>query len=145
VDQLQCSDLGRARVAADAISSEFAIPVRQDRRWRELDFGQWDGLSPDQVEPAALAAFWADPDGAAPPGGERWLELVSRVAQAISELRSAPTLVVTHAGAMRAALHHLCKIPQAQCWAFHLPYAALLTLRVWPGEEPAAQIYGLRG
>ena len=78
-----------------------------------------------------------------PPGGESWSALVARVAAAIDELAPVPTLVVTHGGAMRAALHILCGFDQRQLWAFDLPYAARLSLNVWPGERPSAQIAGL--
>jgi alpha-ribazole phosphatase len=44
---------------------------------------------------------------------------------------------------MRAALAHLCGFDQRQLWAFELGYAALLSLRVWPGEPRSAQIAGL--
>ena len=76
-------------------------------------------------------------------GGERWSALVTRVSAALADLAPVPTLVVTHGGAMRAALHSLCGFDQRQLWAFDLPYASLLSLRVWPGERPGAQIAGL--
>jgi alpha-ribazole phosphatase len=37
----------------------------------------------------------------------------------------------------------LCGFPLAQLWAIDLPYAALLSLRVWPGARLSAQIVGL--
>jgi alpha-ribazole phosphatase len=30
-----------------------------------------------------------------------------------------------------------------QCWAIDLPHAAVLSLRIWPGELRSAQIVGL--
>lgn len=132
------SDLHRARAAAKAIGTPIVDP-----RWRELDFGAWDGLAPDQVDPDALARFWADPDANPPPDGERWSALVARIAAAIDALAPAPTLVVTHGGAIRAALHVLCGFEQARLWAFDLPYGVLVSLRVWPGARPSAQIVGI--
>ncbi|MET3471720.1 alpha-ribazole phosphatase [Novosphingobium sp. 1529] len=137
------SDLRRCAAAAQAIAAPRALPVQLDRRWRELDFGAWDGLAPAQVSCAALTAFWIDPDAHAPPGGERWSALRARVAAALADLPGSDTLVVTHGGAMRAALTVLCGFVSEQAWAFDLPYAALLSLRVWPGERPTAQIVGL--
>lgn len=144
VTVLIASDLSRARRAGAAISAMRGIPLVIDPRWRELDFGQWDGLPPNAVDGAALSRFWDDPDGCAPPAGERWSDLVGRVARALADLAAAPTLVVTHAGAMRAALAVLCGFDSRQSWAIDLPYASLLSLRVWPGETRAAQIIGLR-
>src|SRR5690606_13877057 len=108
--------------------------------WRELDFGDWDGMASSGGDRDALGRFWADPDANPPPGGERWSSLARRVSTAIANLAPVPTLVVTHGGAMRAALHILCGFDQRQLWEFDLPYSALLSLRVWPGEPTSAQI-----
>jgi len=138
VERIVSSDLKRARAAAEAIG-----PAAIDPRWRELDFGDWDGLAPDQVDPAALARFWEDTDANPPPGGERWSALVARVSDAIDALAPVPTLVVSHGGAIRAALHLLCGFDQPRLWAFDLPYGVLVSLRVWPGDKPSAQIVGI--
>ncbi len=132
------SDLSRARACAEAIG-----PAEIDPRWRELDFGDWDGLAAGEIEPEALARFWNDPDTAPPPGGERWSDLVARVRSAIAALPPEPTLVVTHGGAIRAALHVLCGFDLRATWSFALPYAALVTLEVWDGMPRSAQVTGL--
>lgn len=143
IEHLVASDLRRSREAGEAIGKATGLTPVIDPRWRELDFGGWDGLPSSAVAPDALGRFWADPDANPPPGGERWSALVARVSAAIGELAPVPTLIVTHGGAMRAALDALCGFDQRQLWAFDLPYAALLSFRVWPGEQPSAQIAGL--
>lgn len=143
VKQLIASDLQRARKAGAAIGDALGLPLAIDPRWRELDFGEWDGQASAAVDPDKLGAFWDDPDANPPPGGERWSSLVSRITAALADLAPQNTLIVTHGGAMRAALHALCGFHQRQLWAFDLPYAARLSLQVWPGEQPSAQITGL--
>lgn len=137
------SDLRRARASAEALAQARALPLAVDPRWRELDFGDWDGRAPDAVPQADLARFWDDPDASPPPGGERWSALCHRVGQAIRE-RDRATLVVTHAGAMRAAVSVLSGLDHRAVWALDLPYGALLSFKVWPGEKPAGQITDLR-
>jgi len=132
------SDLSRARACAEAIG-----PTDVDPRWRELDFGAWDGLAAAEIDAGALGRFWDDPDGAPPPGGERWSALVARVAAAIADLPPEPTLIVTHGGAMRAVLHALCGFDARAVWSFALPYASLVTLAVWDGAPRTAQVTGL--
>ena len=132
------SDLRRARACAEPLG-----PAVIDPRWRELDFGDWDGRAAEEIDPAALASFWEDPDLNPPPHGERWSDLVARVSGAIASLAPEPTLVVTHGGPMRAALHVLCGFDLRQTWAFDLPYAAILGLRVWDGSPRQAQVTGL--
>lgn len=142
------SDLVRAQEPARAIASETGAPLHLDARWRELDFGAWDGCDPASLSPAALAAFHDDPDACPPPGGERWSALLGRVGAALAEI-DGDALVVTHAGAIRAALCLLLSLDYRQAWGIDLPYAALVSLRVWPGAQdgsgPVAQLTGLVG
>jgi alpha-ribazole phosphatase len=144
VDHLVASDLQRASRAATVIGETIDRPVAVDQRWRELDFGAWDGLTTAQIDSPALGRFWTNPDASPPPDGERWSKLVARVTTAIDALPPVPTLVVTHGGAMRAALATLCDFDHRQVWAFDLPYAALLSFKLWRGGTPSAQIIGLR-
>lgn len=139
VTRIVTSDLRRTTRCAEAIGAAHV-----DQRWRELDFGDWDGLAPADIDAATIARFWDDPDANPPPGGERWSALVARVGAAIDALSATPTLVVTHAGAMRAALAHLCGLSYKATWSLHLPYAALLSLTVWHGTPRSAQVTGLR-
>lgn len=137
------SDLQRAQRAAQSIAAGRGLPLAVDPRWRELDFGTWDGLAPECLDSRALSAFWADPEACPPPQGERWSTLVARIGTAIEALPAEPALVVAHGGAIRAALHLLCGFDRRQLWAFDLPYAARVTLKVWPGALPNAQIAAL--
>lgn len=136
------SDLRRARASAEVLALARGLPLTVDPRWRELDFGDWDGRAPDDLPQADLVRFWNDPDACPPPGGERWSALCHRVGQAIRALDRA-ALVVTHAGAMRAAIAVLTGLDHRAVWALDLPYGAMLSFKVWPGEKPAGQITGL--
>ncbi|OCC24186.1 histidine phosphatase family protein [Croceicoccus estronivorus] len=142
--RLVSSDLSRTTLAARAVGKVHGVPVREDARWRELDFGVWDGLPPSQVDPETIGQFWNDPDAHPPPGGELWSSLVARVSEAIDDLDQAPTLVITHGGAMRAALAVLFGFDHPALWAFDLPCASLLSIQIWPGQPRSAQIIGLR-
>jgi alpha-ribazole phosphatase len=143
VERIAASDLIRARACAAAIGGPRGVSVEVDPRWRELDFGVWDGLAPAAIEPAELAAFYDDPDASPPPDGEPWSALQGRVARALTEMPPVSTLVVTHGGAIRAALADLCGFDRRQIWAFDLPYAAMVSLRIWPGPKRTVQIVGL--
>jgi alpha-ribazole phosphatase len=143
VERIAASDLIRARACAAAIGGPRGVSVEVDPRWRELDFGVWDGLAPAAIEPAELAAFYDDPDASPPPDGEPWSALQGRVARALTEMPPVSTLVVTHGGAIRAALADLCGFDRRQIWAFDLPYAAMVSLRIWPGPKRTVQIVWL--
>ena len=70
------SDLSRAAETSRAIGME----VEQDRAWREIDVGDWEGLSMDQVmerfpeQIEALRQRKPFPIG----GGESWVEVFAR-------------------------------------------------------------------
>lgn len=139
------SDLRRARAGAEALAANRALHLTVDPRWRELDFGAWDGLDPQQVPGPDLARFWDDPEACPPPGGESWSALRARVGRALADLIDG-TLVVTHAGAMRAAVSVVTGLDFRQVWAFDLPYGALIGLRIWQdgdGAGPSGQIVSL--
>lgn len=148
------SPLRRARAAAEAIAAAQGIDVRIDPRWRELDFGEWDGRTVAELTPdheAALTRFWRDPDLHPPPGGERWSALRARVADAVASLiaerHERPTLVVAHGGSIRAAVSALCGFDVAHTMRLDLPYAASLRLRVFDDgvAPPSATIRSLNG
>lgn len=144
VDAIISSGLRRVHAAAQGIADRDRLPLNVDPRWRELDFGAWDGLDPADIDPQALSRFYDDPDRHPPPDGERWADFVARVGAAIAGRPAGNVLVITHGGAMRAALAYLCGFAPVQLWSFDLPYAALLTFRIWPEPHGGAQIVGLR-
>jgi alpha-ribazole phosphatase len=138
------SDLSRASQPARAIASAHGLEHIVDPRWRELNFGDWDGADPTTLDSATLGAFWDDPETNPPPNGECWSALVARVSAALDGMVQ-PALVVTHAGAIRAAMACLLGLTYRQGWSFDLPYGALLTLRISPGSPRRAQVTGLAG
>jgi len=100
----RCLDFARE------VAAKRGIDCSVDADWHELDFGAWEELRPDEAaacDAEAHAAFVRDPRRCAPPGGETLDALDARVGAALGRLvdaARAPTLVVTHAGAMRAVL-----------------------------------------
>ena len=140
--QVRCSDLARSWLPAREISAQRGLAAQIDPRWREFDFGAWDGQPPQQVHSDALARFWDDPDAYPPPQGETWSALVSRVGEALADIRD-NCLVVAHGGSIRAAVSCLTGLDHRGVWAFDLPYGALLSLRVWPGSKSAGQVIAL--
>lgn len=141
IEVLVSSDLRRCNAAATTIGEAAGLSVTTDPRWRELDFGDWDGLPGSAIDAEALGRFWSDPDTNPPPGGEPWSALAVRVSAALADLAPRPTLVVTHGGTIRAALHRLCGFDQRQLWSFDLPYGVLVSLHVRPDS---AQLVAIR-
>ncbi|MFY7836262.1 MAG: histidine phosphatase family protein [Novosphingobium sp.] len=143
ISQVVSSDLLRALAGAEIQAAMRGLHLAVDPRWRELDFGAWDGLPTEAIARDDLARFWNDPDAFPPPHGERWFDLCERVRPALADLGDA-ALVVTHAGAMRAAVSVLTGLDHRAVWSFDLPYGALLSLHIWPDNAASGQIVGLR-
>ncbi|RSN66934.1 MULTISPECIES: histidine phosphatase family protein [Actinomadura] len=117
-DAVWSSDLSRARLTAAASAAALGTDVRVDARLRELDFGEGEGLTRDDMDrkfPDALRAFLADPVAGHLPGGEDPARAAARFTAALHDAASAHTggrvLVVAHSTAIRLALCALLGVP----------------------------------
>lgn len=116
-DYAASSDLTRAMETARAIRQ--GQTVTSDPRWREFHFGDWEGLTWDDIVrrwPDAAGKAATSARDYAPPGGETFEEVRTRVGVAIDELRDTGVqnaLIVTHAGPLHAMLHHVFSGSQA--------------------------------
>jgi alpha-ribazole phosphatase len=105
--RIVASPTARANELARELSRRLGAPLRLDDRLRELHFGSWEGRAWSEIEQnegLALSAWMKQWRTARPPGGESVDELEQRVRCCVEELAAAPTLLVTHAGVIRAGL-----------------------------------------
>ena len=100
------SPLTRCHRLARVIAKHRQLEVTTEPRLIEMDFGAWEGLAWNDIPRGELDAWADDFIGARPHGGETVGELKARVDAVIREISSTagPTLLVTHAGVIRAAL-----------------------------------------
>lgn len=78
-----------------------------DRRLSEQNFGDWTGRRHADLaaEPGdAYALFWRDPASNTPPGGESFSQQIARIGDFLGSLKDGDHVVVTHSGAIRAAV-----------------------------------------
>jgi len=101
---LYASPLARARESAEAIAAVQKIDVTLESAFREMSFGDWEGLTRDEVArrfPDDYAVWRATPERFARPGGESLAAVAERVGHGLAELRAthqAETVVlVSHA------------------------------------------------
>ena len=81
--------LSRAVMTAEAIARHFDLPVQVHPGLADIDYGEWQGLTPDEVRerwPAALHAWYKEPETARIPGGETLAGLRARGMSAVNEL-----------------------------------------------------------
>jgi broad specificity phosphatase PhoE len=83
------SPLSRAMKTAEAIGTCCHLPVNSVPGLIDIDYGEWQGLTPKQVGArwqTALDAWYHQPDQALIPGGESLAHLRDRGMEVISEL-----------------------------------------------------------
>ena len=112
IDVAVSSDLSRAVETARIVLGARAIPLRLDPDWREMRFGDWEGLTWEQIRAANPHLAETDLTSVksyTPGGGETFDDLTARIARAVERV-SAETppdgaaLVATHAGPLHALL-----------------------------------------
>ncbi|SHN21495.1 histidine phosphatase family protein [Streptomyces yunnanensis] len=115
------SPLSRARLTADPAADACGLTPHIDERLYELDFGQGEGLTRDDMRhrfPRSLAAFLADPAEHHLPGGEHPRHAAERAAACLAELAHdqphGRILIVAHSTLIRVLLCHLLGIPLAE-------------------------------
>jgi broad specificity phosphatase PhoE len=106
----------RARQTAEALGREALVAPEL----RDCDYGAWTGSGFDEIwgkDPEAATKWLRDPE-AAPHGGESLASLMRRTAAWLDAQRevSGPTLVVTHASIIRAAIVHALEAPPKSFW-----------------------------
>jgi broad specificity phosphatase PhoE len=103
------SDLARARATAEIVGARLGLAVVVDARLREVDVGEWSGLTMAEVEIAYPDGIRRRLDGGTGwEQGETYEAMGERVVTALQEIAAAHdgrVLVVTHGGSVRAVLH----------------------------------------
>jgi probable phosphoglycerate mutase len=102
IDAIVCSPLRRCRETAAAAADVLGLSVEVDDDLRELDFGEWEGLTRDEAaarNPLALRRFFGATDVRAP-SGESIADVGKRVARArqrvLAQHAGETVLVVSH-------------------------------------------------
>ncbi|MDE2253452.1 MAG: histidine phosphatase family protein [Betaproteobacteria bacterium] len=108
------SPMARTMDTARIIASPHGLKVQPEAAFREIDFGQWEGLTRDQVREryAQDFALWEeDPLLVAPAQGESGLSVIHRALPLMCEIierhRHQTVLVVSHKGTNRLLVSSL--------------------------------------
>lgn len=105
-NQIVSSPLKRCRKLAEYLSEKTGVPVTSDPRLMEMNFGSWEGRLWSEIERSEIEAWASDFYHAQPHGGESVAILHARISAALEDLKDqeTSTLIVSHAGVIRAAL-----------------------------------------
>ena len=119
------SDLSRALVTAEKVAEHHSLPVVTMPEFREVGFGEWEGLKYDQIYAgwsAEIDKFFRYPSQVNIPGGETFHAVKERIDRGLRQLRERHDgeciAVVTHGGAIRTILCSALDIPLDALWSF---------------------------
>ena len=132
---IYASPLERARETADIVGRRLSLPVTILDDLAELDFGEWTGLTFDEVRKHPRWPEWASHRSiSCIPGGETMREVQRRVVEALIEMRSQHpddhVVVVSHGDVIRAALVFALGMPLDFYGRIEVATASLSTVRI---------------
>ncbi|MFC1863226.1 histidine phosphatase family protein [Thermodesulfobacteriota bacterium] len=108
------ADKGRAFETALLVNHSLKVPLKEDSRLKERDWGSWSGKSIDQIrkeDPTLLESQEQTVSKFCPPGGEDNTSLVKRISLALKEAHMKfireSILVVIHEDLIKSVISHL--------------------------------------
>jgi alpha-ribazole phosphatase len=144
------SDLERARNTAGIIAERSGLKVKENSAWREIDMGQWEGLTMARIydETTELVTqLFEDPLSFHYPGGESFAAFMTRVQDALRALLSAnekwPIALVTHGGVCRVIIGAALGMPPCNWLRLAQDYGCLNVID-WYDENPMLRLLNRR-
>ncbi len=120
------SPLQRARDTAAAIAAPHDLPVETDPAFKELGFGQWEGLTLDEARARDAAVYdgWANtPHLVSPPEGESLVQARLRVLAGLERLRAGHpdkvVCLVAHGIPVRILILEALGLGLDRIWSLH--------------------------
>jgi alpha-ribazole phosphatase len=129
------SPLRRALETAEAIAAFHGLEVRTDDAFKEMHFGEWEGLSVAEVSarfPGEYRTWVETPHRFAAPGGETLPAVRRRVLDGLERLRAAhageTVCLVAHGISSRVLILEALGLPLERIWSVAVSSAGLSEL-----------------
>ena len=138
------SPLSRCCAFAEQLSKKLGIGYSVDNRFREIGFGAWEGLTPDEIlatDANALQHFYADPVRNRPEGAEPLESFSERVWEAYKDIArkhmDQKVLIVGHAGVIRAVTANILGMDLAYVYSsLKIEYGGIITSTMEKDARP---------
>ena len=108
ISAIYASDLLRAVQTASIIAVDSGVDVVEIAGLREIDFGNWEGLSYNEImehDKEVLDSWIENPTGVDIPGGESWHDFAARINAAFDDIikntDGKAIALVTHGGPIK--------------------------------------------
>ena len=125
LDAIYASDLQRAAKTAEILAKRFGISVQEESAFRELSFGDWEGLTYEEIIkqwPEAIEKFFKAPDTLHIPNGETFVQVQQRAMKRLHEILQENRMgdrtiaIVAHGAILRTILTAQLHIPLRYVW-----------------------------
>ena len=140
-DFIISSPLKRCANFAKQLAEQHQLPYDTRTRLQEIHFGDWEGLSPDEIlanNNGLLNAWWNNPTQVTPPNGESFQHFRYRVLECwqelIDEYKGQTLLISTHAGVIRIILMKILGMQEENLFRIDVGYACLSRIRIHHDE-----------
>jgi broad specificity phosphatase PhoE len=135
IDAIYASPLQRTSETAEIVAQRLALPVQYREDVIELDFGEWTGLTADQIRKDERWQMWNNCRSIATiPGGESWRKVQDRVVHAMFDMQrlhpDEALVVVSHGDVIRAALLFALGMPLDFYSRIEVGLASLNTIHI---------------
>ena len=138
------SPLSRCLDFAQQLSKKLRIGYSADDRFKEIGFGTWEGLTPDEIIASdidALKQFYKDPIRNRPEGAEPLESFSSRVWDAYEDISrkhvNEKVLIVGHAGVVRAITANILGMDLNHVYSnLKIEYGGIVTSIIDDAQEP---------
>jgi len=135
IDAIYSSPLQRTRESAEILADRLGLPIQYREDVIELDFGEWTGLTADQIRQDERWQMWSNCRSiAAIPGGESWRQVQDRVVGALFDLQRrhpcGSVVLVSHGDVIRAGLLFALGMPLDFYSRIEVALASLSTIRL---------------
>ncbi len=121
------SPLQRCSKLANTINTN----VRIDDRLMELDFGPWEMKAWNDISPKEIKPWMNDFVNTKVPTGESYMDLQERVVDFFNKVvlpSKKDSILISHAGPIRALLAHIKNMPLKDSFSIQLNYGHVLKL-----------------
>lgn len=140
------SDLQRASKTADILAgTRSRLPDQPGLR--EINFGEWDGLSFEQVierAPELSRAYWENPGDISPPGGESWNQAATRVEVTLQLLMATypgrPLILIAHLGVILTQVARATGRSATETLAQHIRPFSLTEITLQDGQRQLLRV-----
>lgn len=140
ISAVYTSPLRRSVQTAKAIAARFGVPLIPDDGFTDIDYGQWQGLSPEEVAqayPDLYRAWLGQPHLVRIPGGESLLEVRERATKSFWEVagrhNNETIAIVSHQVVCKVLMGYALGLDNSCFWRLRQDNAAINLLELEGG------------